>query len=50
MPTEETGCGVADHQDLYFVGHNYDGRGSLYNIRIDAKRIGRHIARCHAQW
>ena len=48
------GCGSADrrdrirstnHSDLYFVGHNYDGRGGLYNIRIDAKHIGRHIAR-----
>ena len=46
-------CGFADrmdrvrsanHPDLYFVGHNYDGRGGLYNIRIDAKRIGRQIA------
>ena len=46
-------CGFADRRDrvrsanypdLYFVGHNYDGRGGLYNIRIDAKRIGRHIA------
>ena len=52
-------CGFADrsdrvrsmgHPDLYFVGHNYDGRGGLYNIRIDAKRIGRHIAQSHAQW
>ena len=33
----------ADHADLYFVGHNYDGRGGLYNIRIDAMRIGRLI-------
>ena len=46
-------CGYADrsdrvrsvnHPDLYFVGHNYDGRGGLYNIRIDANRIGRFIA------
>ena len=53
------GCGFADRRDrvrsanhpsLYFVGHNYDGRGGLYNIRIDAKRIGRHIAQSHAQW
>jgi cation diffusion facilitator CzcD-associated flavoprotein CzcO len=35
----------ADHPDLYFVGHNYDGRGGLYNIRIDAKNIARQIAR-----
>ena len=42
------GCGFADrrdrvrsmnHPDLYFIGHNYDGRGGLYNIRIDANRI-----------
>ena len=52
-------CGFADrrdrvrsanHPDLYFVGHNYDGRGGLYNIRIDAKRIGWLISRRHAQW
>lgn len=35
----------AHHDGLYFVGHNYDGRGGLYNIRIDAKRIARQIAR-----
>ena len=40
----------ANHPDLYFVGHNYDGRGGLYNIRIDARRIGRLISRNHAQW
>ena len=52
-------CGFADrrkrvrsmiHPDLYFVGHNYDGRGGLYNIRVDAIRIGRHIAQSHSQW
>ena len=52
-------CGYADrrdrvrsvnHPDLYFVGHNYDGRGGLYNIRIDANRIGRLIARRRYQW
>ena len=52
-------CGFADrkdrvrsanHPDLYFVGHNYDGRGGLYNIRIDARRIGRLISLSHAQW
>lgn len=52
-------CGFADRRDrvrsanhphLYFVGHNYDGRGGLYNIRIDAKRIGQYIAQSHAQW
>ncbi len=35
----------AAHPDLFFVGHNYDGRGGLYNIRIDAKRIGRQVAK-----
>ncbi|MDE2938013.1 MAG: NAD(P)/FAD-dependent oxidoreductase [Chloroflexota bacterium] len=48
------GCGFAlrkdrvrsaHHDGLYFVGHNYDGRGGLYNIRIDAKRIARQVAR-----
>lgn len=33
------------HPSLYFVGHNYDGRGGLYNIHIDAKRIGRQVAK-----
>ena len=51
------GCGFADRRDrvrssvhpgLYFVGHNYDGRGGLYNIRLDARRIGRLIERGHA--
>lgn len=35
----------AVHPDLYFVGHNYDGRGGLYNIHVDAKRIARQVAR-----
>ena len=52
-------CGFADRRgrvrsanypDLYFVGHNYDGRGGLYNIRIDANRIARLIAHSHSQW
>lgn len=52
-------CGFADrrdrvrsagHPDLYFVGHNYEGRGGLYNIRIDARRIARLIALSHSQW
>ena len=34
----------ANHSGLYFIGHNYDGRGGLYNIRIDAKQVGRVIA------
>ena len=46
-------CGFAKRRDrvrslelsnLYFVGHNYDGRGGLYNIAIDAKRIARLIS------
>lgn len=49
-------CGFAERRDrvrslaypgLYFVGHNYDGRGGLYNIAIDAKRIARLIAAGH---
>lgn len=49
-------CGFAKRQDrvrsldspgLYFVGHNYDGRGGLYNIAIDAKRIARLIHADH---
>ena len=45
-----------DHPDLYFIGHNYDGRGGLYNIRIDARRISRLIdagkrdGRSQSQW
>ena len=51
-------CGFADrrdrvqslqHSDLYFVGHNYDGRGGLYNIRIDSQRIARLISHSHSQ-
>ena len=33
------------HPNLFFVGHNYDGRGGLYNIRIDTRRIGRQVAK-----
>lgn len=33
-----------EFSDLYFVGHNYDGRGGLYNIAVDAKRIARIIS------
>ena len=49
-------CGFADRRGrvrsskypgLYFVGHNYDGRGGLYNIRLDAKRVGRLVERDH---
>ncbi len=32
-----------EHSGLYFIGHNYDGRGGLYNIAVDAKRIARQI-------
>ncbi len=43
------GCGFArrrgrvvsaDRPDLYFVGHNYDARGGLFNIARDAPRGG----------
>ncbi len=34
-----------DHSDLCFVGHNYDTRGGLYNISIDAPRAARVITR-----
>lgn len=33
-----------EFSDLYFIGHNYDGRGGLYNIAVDAKRIARIIS------
>ena len=33
----------ANHADLYFVGHSYDRRGGLYNIRVDAERVGRLV-------
>ena len=32
-----------DHPSLYFVGHNYDTRGGLYNISIDAARAAREV-------
>jgi cation diffusion facilitator CzcD-associated flavoprotein CzcO len=34
-----------DHPGLVFVGHNYDARGGLYNISIDAPRAAREIRR-----
>jgi putative flavoprotein involved in K+ transport len=34
-----------DHPSLVFVGHNYDTRGGLYNISIDAPRAARAITR-----
>ena len=40
----------AKYPDLYFVGHNYDVPGTLYNIRVDSKRIARRIAASHRQW
>jgi putative flavoprotein involved in K+ transport len=36
----------ADQPDLFFVGHNYDMRGGLFNIARDAGRA----ARCVASW
>jgi cation diffusion facilitator CzcD-associated flavoprotein CzcO len=30
----------ADQKDLYFVGHNYDTRGGLYNIAQDSRIVG----------
>jgi cation diffusion facilitator CzcD-associated flavoprotein CzcO len=35
----------ADQPDLYFVGHNYDVRGGLRNIALDARRAGKTIRR-----
>jgi pyruvate/2-oxoglutarate dehydrogenase complex dihydrolipoamide dehydrogenase (E3) component len=35
----------ADQENLYFVGHNYDTRGGLFNISLDAKRAARYITR-----
>ena len=34
-----------DHPGLVFVGHNYDARGGLYNIAIDAPLAAREIRR-----
>jgi cation diffusion facilitator CzcD-associated flavoprotein CzcO len=33
----------ADQPHLYFVGHNYDTRGGLYNIAQDARLVARAI-------
>ena len=47
------GCGFArrtnrvvslDQPDLYFVGHNYDTTGGLFNIRRDSRLAARLIA------
>jgi hypothetical protein len=35
----------ADQDGLYFVGHNYDATGALYNIRRDAGTAATAIAR-----
>jgi hypothetical protein len=46
-------CGFAERRDrvvsvnqpdLFFVGHNYDTRGALYNIARDARRVAMKIA------
>lgn len=36
----------ADQPGLYFVGHNYDASGGLWNIRRDAPLAARRIAEC----
>ena len=47
------GCGFArrrarvtsaDRPDLYFVGHNYDTRGGLFNIARDARRAAQAVS------
>jgi hypothetical protein len=35
----------ADLPRLFFVGHNYDATGGLYNIRVDAGLVAARIAR-----
>jgi cation diffusion facilitator CzcD-associated flavoprotein CzcO len=35
----------ADHDGLYFVGHNYDSTGGLCNIRRDARLVAERLAR-----
>jgi cation diffusion facilitator CzcD-associated flavoprotein CzcO len=35
----------ADHPGLYFVGHNYDAGGGLYNIGVDSRLTAAHVAR-----
>ena len=34
----------ADHDSLYFVGHNYDATGGLFNIARDARIVAERIA------
>ncbi len=52
------GCGFAlrrgrvesaDRPGLFFVGHNYDTRGGLYNIALDSRRAARAVARRSAR-
>lgn len=35
----------ADHDGLYFVGHNYDATGGLFNIARDAPMVARSVER-----
>ena len=35
----------AEHPNLYFVGHNYDSTGALFNIGKDARLVAESIAR-----
>jgi lysine/ornithine N-monooxygenase len=37
FPERSSRVDSADHSDLYFIGHTYDLRGALYNIRRDAR-------------
>ena len=34
----------ADHDGLYFVGHNYDATGGLFNIARDSRLVAKRIA------
>ena len=34
----------SEHPHLYFVGHNYDSTGALFNIRRDSKLVAAAIA------
>jgi pyruvate/2-oxoglutarate dehydrogenase complex dihydrolipoamide dehydrogenase (E3) component len=38
----------ADHDHLYFVGHNYDATGGLFNIARDARIVAERIAESDA--
>ena len=49
-PLDQCGFGLrrdgivsADHPGLYFVGHNYDVRCAIFNIRRDARRAARRL-------